>query len=158
MSNGLLPSGLTREQVIRMSGSTAQLEYRPAPAEPLRYHYGPEQQEIEAATRADWHVIVGLVLCGLSAQFVGASYGITRQAVEKRLHALPDGFAMLRRPLVVSQEKMLEASGIEHPMTPAEAGRIGGPKRMASLTPDQRRELAKAGARARWGSRRRSRS
>jgi hypothetical protein len=152
ISSGLLPKGLTREEVIRLTGSAARMEYRPAdPTEAARYHYGQEQKAIEATTRRDFHVIVGLFLCGLSAQAVGNSYCITRQAVEKRLRVLPDEVGTMRRALVLKSAQMPEVSSMPQKMTAADAGRIGGPKRMAALTPEQRRQLAQAAARARWG-------
>lgn len=38
-------------------------------------------------------------------------------------------------------------------LTASEMGRIGGKNRMSSMTPEQRKELARKGAEARWKKR-----
>jgi hypothetical protein len=161
MSSGLLPAGLTREQVIRLSGSTARLDYRPAKPEPLNYHCGEEQKQIETRTRADWHVIVGMVLCGTSAQIAGLAYGITRQAVEKRLRLMPATLMTLRRPLGKPKKLSMPAEASITELTVEErlslARKRGGSSRAQALSAEQRQKIAQAAARARWGCRGRSR-
>lgn len=162
MSSGLLPRGLTREEVIRLTGSAARVEYRPAhPTEAARYHYGQEQKAIERVTRRDFHVIVGLFLCGLSAQAVGNSYCITRQAVEKRLRVLPVEVGTMRRALALKSATMREGVSMEE-YSPGErivlGGKLGGVRRAARLSASRRAEIARKAAAVRWGNPARSRS